>query len=80
MQARGPFCTHEGETSSIGVSSLPTGYTENDLKWTSLDESIVSVDQKGNITAVSHGTTGVTVTTNDGKYSANCAVIVKSSI
>ena len=71
---------HEGETSSIGVSSLPTGYTENDLKWTSLDESIVSVDQKGNITAVSHGTTGVTVTTNDGKYSANCAVIVKSSI
>ena len=68
---------YEGETAKIGVVSLPSGYTEKDVVWTSLDPSIVSVDENGNIKAESDGTTGVNVATKDGKYTSNCAIIVK---
>ncbi len=69
----------EGESAAIELRSLPSGYTEADLEWKSMDTSIVTVDSKGNITAVAHGNSGVSVSTKDGKYFANCAVVVKNA-
>ena len=70
---------YEGETFTVGISSIPSGYTEKDIVWTSLDPSIVSVDANGNFKAESSGATGINVATKDGKYKSNCAVIVKAS-
>lgn len=45
------------------------------LAWTSSDDSIVTVDSEGNVTAVKEGKAVVTVTTDDGKK-AECAITV----
>ena len=69
---------NEGESAAIGIKSLPSGYSEEDIIWKSLNPSVASVDAHGNITAVSGGTTGISASTKDGKYTGSCAVIVKA--
>ena len=46
------------------------------LVYFSKDESIVIVDNTGNVHAVSAGSTTISVTTSDGSYSAYCSVTV----
>ena len=48
-----------GETSTINATYGPTNYTDLSFHWTSLDETIVSVDDNGNITANGVGSTYV---------------------
>ena len=64
------------EKGVIEVMTLPEGVTEEDLVWTSSDESILTVDEKGNIVALKEGTVTVTVKTKDGKYTTTCEVTV----
>lgn len=45
-----------------------------DHYWESDDESVATVDQNGNVTFVSAGTTTIRVVAYDGGYSAECAV------
>lgn len=69
-----------GSSGTIVVKSLPSGYSASDIVWTSSDPSKVSVDAKGNVTAVSAGTVSITASTKDGKYTALCAIISKSNV
>lgn len=69
-----------GQSGRIGVKSLPSGTSVNDLVWSSSDTSKVTVDQNGNIQAVSGGTVSITVKTKDGKSTRTCAVNVKSKV
>lgn len=69
-----------GQSGRIGVKSLPSGYTVNDLVWSSSDTSKVTVDQNGNVNAIAGGTVSITVKTKDGKNIRNCAVMVKSKV
>ena len=61
---------------SISVSSYPEGYESDDIIFTSKDTSIVIVQGDGTIKAVGEGSTIITVSTQDGKYKAYCAVTV----
>ncbi len=57
-----------GDTYHLTVSDIPTGYTEDDLVWTSSDESIATVDELGNITGVAEGSVSIEVESSDGQY------------
>lgn len=45
------------------------------MTWTSSDENVATV-QNGEVTGVVPGTAGITVATEDGSYTASCAVTV----
>ena len=67
-----------GGTSQIILSSIPTGYSQEDIVFTSLNNDIATVSNSGLITAVSIGTTTVKVATNDDQYSTNISVRIKN--
>ena len=50
--------------------------TDKDIVWKSSDEKIATVSKTGIITALSVGTTTITASTKDGKFSANCKLTV----
>ncbi|GHV65841.1 hypothetical protein FACS1894199_07660 [Bacteroidia bacterium] len=53
---------------------LPTDATNQDIEWSSSDESIATVDANGVVTAIGSGTTTITATTVDGGKTAVCKV------
>jgi len=63
-----------GITQQLPVKAVPE-YVSYTLTWKSADESIVTVDQEGNIHGVSEGTTTITVESNNG-VTASCEVTV----
>lgn len=63
-----------GGTARLTVSAAPEDAIYGDLLWTSSDESKVSVDQSGLVTAVSCGSAVVSV--SSGKFMAQCNVNV----
>jgi hypothetical protein len=50
--------------------------TDDSVTWSSSNASVATVDSTGLITAVSPGSTTITVTTNDEGYTTNCLVTV----
>ncbi len=66
------------DTIQFEVIYYPTNAYEKAL-WQSSMESVVKVDEKGLVTAVSPGQSIITVTTNETGLSASCFVVVKPS-
>lgn len=64
----------QGESQKI-APTLPAGYSESDLKWSTSDASVATVSN-GVITGVSEGSAIITVTTKDGSYKGQCNVLV----
>ncbi len=61
----------------VGLGSAKVGDASiKDVVWTSSDESIVSVDQNGNLTYHEVGTAVITVMTIDGGFTAQCLIRV----
>ena len=67
---------HLGESEKLEFTILPDNTTDKSVVWTSENESIASVDQQGNIKAISVGETSVKVSTTNGLESI-CKVVVK---
>ncbi len=67
-----------GGSYKVTVTSLPEGYSASDVVFSSDDQSVVTVDQNGNIKAVGEGVSAVHAKTPDGKYSALVAVRVSA--
>lgn len=67
-----------GESESLSYTILPVDASNQNLSWSSSDESIVSVSDKGLVNAINQGQATITATTNNG-YSANCVVTVIST-
>ncbi len=65
-----------GEEYEMAFTVRPASVGIPTLKCISSDESVVSVDSKGKITAVSKGNATVTFSTADGKISKSCNIIV----
>jgi len=65
----------EEETLEVIVEPEDAQYI---LKWSSLDETVATVDQTGKVTAIAKGTSIITVTTEDGEFTASCKVEVIS--
>jgi len=65
------------ESSAILVATVsPEDATNKNVVWSSSDESIVKVDQKGEVTALKVGKATVTVTSEDGGKTFDCEVTV----
>ncbi len=67
----------KGSVSELTANVDPSA-KKKDVKWYSEDESIVTVDSKGNVTAVSPGTVRITVEVIDGGVTGSCEVRVYS--
>ncbi len=69
----------EGETTNLSVTIAPSNAEDDSVVWSSSDESVATVDNNGHVIAVSEGTASITVTTNDGGFSATATIIVDNS-
>ena len=66
---------NEGSSYPLTATLTPSDATNKSLIWTSDNESVATVSN-GKVTAVSEGSATITVTTEDGDYSATCEVTV----
>lgn len=67
-----------GKAITLTATVAPADATNKTVTWTSSDEAVATV-KNGTITAVAEGTATVTVTTEDGNFTATCAVTVKAA-
>lgn len=58
----------------------PWNATDKTVVWTSSDSNIATVDSNGFVTAVADGSAIITVKTNDGGYTSDCAVNVVTRV
>ncbi len=65
----------EGHTAELIAIVRPSDATDKSVTWVSADESIATVDQNGNVTAVKEGVTTITATSANG-MTAVCVVTV----
>lgn len=68
-----------GDTETLTATVVPDGATNQNVSWSSDDEDVATVDSNGKITAVAEGSATITVTTEDGSYTATCAVTVNAA-
>lgn len=67
-----------GERAALTPTFAPEYATERDVTWSSSEEGVATVDEKGKITAVGEGTASITVTTVTGGFSAVCTLTVSA--
>lgn len=69
--------TISGDTPGrLTVTVLPENATNQAVSWSSSDTTVATVSTTGLVTGVALGTADITVTTQDGGYSASCTVTV----
>ena len=72
---------YKGESLQLTATILPDDATNKALNWASSDDSIVSVDENGLVTAIAVGETTVIATTTDGSnLSTSCVVTVTENL
>ena len=65
------------ESAMLVATVLPESTTDKSVMWTSLNESVATVDANGLVTTIAVGEAIITATTNDGSnLSASCKVTV----
>lgn len=67
----------EGSTAQLTATVFPEDATNKNVTWAS-DNAEVATVEGGVVTAVAEGTANITVTTEDGGYTATCAVTVNA--
>ena len=68
-----------GRTESLTAKISPEGASQNVI-WESDDTSIVKVDEEGKVTGEISGETIIRVTTEDGKHTEECKVLVRNPV
>lgn len=66
------------ESSTVTATVSPSGATNKNVTWSSDNTKVATVSSKGVITGKADGTAVITVTTEDGKYTASVTVTVKT--
>jgi Zn-dependent metalloprotease/uncharacterized protein YjdB/fibronectin type 3 domain-containing protein len=69
-----------GETLGLIASMEPIDASNRNVTWSSSDNSVATVDNKGIVTPTGKGTTTITVTTEEGGYTASCSVTVTKPV
>lgn len=67
-----------GETSQLTATVAPSNPTNKTVSWSSSNTSVATVSSSGLVTSVAVGSATITVTTQDGSYTASCNVTVTS--
>lgn len=65
------------KTSSLTANVLPSDAYDKSVSWSSSNTNVATVNDNGEITANTVGTTTITATTTDGGFTANCSVTVE---
>lgn len=60
------------------IDILPSGSTNKNVTYATSDEKVATVDANGLVKAVKKGTATITVTTEDGGYTADCVITVQA--
>lgn len=68
----------KGATGILTATINPNDATNKNITWSSDDESIATVSESGVVTPISTGTANITVTTEDGGYTATSVVTVNA--
>ena len=68
------------ETATLTATLKPTNADNQKVTWSSSHPSVATVDDSGKITALDSGTTTITVTTDEGGYTATCVVTVYQEV
>ena len=68
------------EACSLNATVLPEDAAVKELIWTSSDESVVTVDDGGTVTAHRPGSAVITVTTVDGGKTDSCVITVPAPV
>ena len=66
----------KGASGELTAEIIPEDATNQKVHWSSSDEKIVTVDGHGTVRAVNTGTADITVTADDGGYTAKCEITV----
>ena len=69
----------KGTTATLKATVTPTNATNKAVTWSSSNKSVATVTN-GVVKAVASGTVTITVTTQDGKKTAQCAITVHSYV
>lgn len=67
-----------GNTATLQATIAPSDATNKNVTWSSSNESVATVDVDGVVTGITAGTAIITVTTEDGGFTASCAVTVNT--
>ncbi|MBN1597504.1 MAG: Ig-like domain-containing protein [Bacteroidales bacterium] len=59
---------------------LPSNATNRNVSWNSSDPEIIAVNEGGLLTAIAEGSSVITITTDDGRYTATCNVVVAEAV
>ncbi len=70
----------KGDQKKFTCVVYPTDARNARLTWNSSSSEVASVDENGNVTALSGGTAVISVTNSDGQYSDKCDVTVNVSL
>lgn len=68
-----------GNSDKLEVLIAPAGTTNPSVIWESSDDTVVTVDEEGNLTSINAGTAVITVTTEDGSMASECVVTVNNA-
>lgn len=74
IQLKSSMHTFYNAEFTVNATVLPKNATDKTLLWTSSDESILTVDENGNVKVTGTGTAQLTCTDVTGKVSAVCTV------
>ena len=66
----------EGNTINLVASVSPLNASNQKVVWTSSDNNIATVDENGKVTGIAEGSATITVTTEEGNFTASCSVTV----
>ncbi len=69
-----------GQSETISAFVSPSNATNKNVSWKSTNASVVAVSSTGIVTGIKAGSAAVTVTTQDGSFSAVCTVNVGEGI
>ncbi|WP_049945025.1 starch-binding protein [Butyrivibrio sp. AC2005] len=67
----------KGKTYTLKATLKPKKATNQDVKWSSSNKKVATVDENGVVTAVGAGEATITVKTKEGGYKATCNITVK---
>ncbi len=68
-----------GQTATLAATISPANANNKGVKWSSSKSSVATVDSGGTVTAVQEGQARITVTTDDGGFTAACEITVQAA-
>ncbi|MEX0274400.1 MAG: Ig-like domain-containing protein, partial [Flavobacteriaceae bacterium] len=70
----------EGDTQQLSATVSPNNATDTGVSWSSSDTDVATVSSNGHVTAISEGNATITVTTDDGNFTATAAITVEAAL